>query len=196
MVALETRLATLSGSKTLDTRSPVRVEFKKLPFSASKQCSNASFKKTFRRGELPSTPGALDRMARKLDESPPLGGTSSHKSDKGTLTNDVAAKSGNVIKLTHRTPVTNAAQCRQWPTPPGCKIGEFITMSAPLQEPSIVPEPRLQCSIRILDSQSRSKSCTMNAHCYLQIGWTIEVLEKENQHGLPRLQYTSEDRVH
>ncbi len=115
------------------------VEFKKLPFSVSKQCCNASFKNTFRNGELPSTTGALERIERKLDESPPLRGTSSHKSDKGTLTNDVAANRGNVIKLTHKTPVTNATQCRQWPTPPGCKMGEFITMSAPLQDPSIVP---------------------------------------------------------
>ncbi len=139
MVAFEIRLATFRGSKAFATRDPVFVEFKKLPFSESKQCCNASFKNMLRRGELSSTTGALDRMARKLEESPPLGGTSSHKSDKGTLTKDDAANKGNVIKLTHRTPVTNAAQCRQWPTPPGCRIGAFITMSAPLQDPSNIP---------------------------------------------------------
>ncbi len=113
MVEFETRLLTFSGSNAAVINCPVFVEFKKLPLIDNKQSCNASFKNMSRMPELACAVGALESMERKLDESPPLLGASLHKSDNGTLTNEVAAKRGKVTKLTQRTPVTKAAQCRQ-----------------------------------------------------------------------------------
>ena len=117
---------------------PAAVALRKLPLATSMQRRRASSSRALRRAPGPAG-SARDRMATRASESAPVGGTRSHRSDRGTLTTEVAAKSGRATRQTHSAPHASPAQWQACPAPPGWSKGAFMTTTAPLQEPSSSP---------------------------------------------------------